>query len=171
MKPYFQILFFCVFLFIFANCANGKKLQVEPPVEIEQAFYTTYTGAVKGADSGYNLFIPVAGDAKIEMDTVYFRGRKAVLQQDPKDPHLYVANFKIPSAEGEKPELIMHEDPKKEFGNPVPERLEKMPFEMEKDEAVVRYKKNGKINYFKIKGIQERNSPGVKIKKPENIRH
>ena len=105
------------------------------------------------------------------MDSVYFRGRKAVLQQDTDNANLFKATFKIPSAQGDKPELIMHEDPKKEYGNPVPERLQEMPFEMEKDEAVVRYTKNGKVNYFKITGIENRDSTRVKIKKPENIRH
>ena len=171
MKPFLHILFFCTFLFIFANCANGKKLQEEPPVTLEQTYYTSWTGGVKGADSGFNLFIPVEKGAKIDMDTVYFRGRKAVLQKDSQHPNLYIATFKIPSAEGKAPELIMHEDPKKEFGNPAPERLEKMPFGMEKDEAVVRYTKHGKVKYFRITGIQKRDSTGVKIKKPENIRH
>lgn len=171
MKPFLHILFFCTFLFIFANCANGKKLQEEPPAAIKQAYFTTYTGGVKGADSGYNLFIPVEKGAEIQMDTVYFRGRKAVIQQDSQDPDIYIASFRIPSREGKVPDLIMHEDPKKEYGNPVPERLEKMPFEMEKDEAIVRYTKNGKVKYFKITGIQNRDSTDVKIKKPENIRH
>lgn len=171
MKPFLHILFFCTFLIIFANCANGKKLQEDPPIALKQVYYTSYSAGVKGADAGFNLYIPVEKAATIQMDTVYFRGRKAVLQQDPGDPNLYVATFKIPSAEGKAPELIMHEDPKKEFGNPIPERLEKMPFEMEKDEAVVQYVKKGKVSYFKIKDIQNRDSDGVKIKKPENIRH
>lgn len=171
MKPFFHILFFCTFLFIFANCANGKKLQEEPPVDLEQAYYTSYTGAVKGATSGFNLFIPLAEGRNIQMDTVYFRGRKAVVQRDSLNPDLYVATFKIPSKEAKAPELIMHEDPKMEYGNPVPERLEKMPFDMENDEAVVQYTQNGKVKYFKITGLQNRDSTKVKIKKPENIRH
>ena len=166
MKPFLHILFFFIFLCVFSNCASGKKLQEEPPVKIKQPYYTSWTAGVKGAASGYNLFIPVEKGSVIDVDTVYFRGRKAVLKQDSEDSHLYIATFKIPSAEGKVPDLIMHEDPKKEYGNKPPVILEKMPFEMKNDEAAVRYTKNGKTKYFKITGIQKRDSSDVKIKMP-----
>ncbi len=158
-------------VFGFASCANGKQLQEQPPSEIGQVYYTTWTGGVKAAGSGYNLFISVAKDAEIVLDSAFFRGRRAVVTKEINQPNLYVARFKIPSTEGKEPDLVMHSDPRMEYGNKPPVILEKIPFELEADEAVLRYTKNGKVKYFKISNLDKRETHDVKIKNPENIRH
>ena len=157
-------------LFSFSNCANGKKLQETPPAVVDQAYFTTWTGGVRTAGSGYNLFIPVKPDAEIQLDSVYFRGRKAAIEKEASEEGLFVARFKNPS-EDEGRDIIMHKDPKKEYGNKPPIILEKIPFELEPDEAVVLYSKNGKSKYFKITGIRKKESGEVKIKNPQNIQH
>lgn len=154
-----------------SSCANGKKLQEEPPVALQEAYYTTWTGGVKGADSGFSLFIPAEEKEGIKLDSVYFRGRRAVIEKSGTSENLYVAYFKIPSEEGKAPDVIMHIDPRKEYGNKPPQLPEKIPFELEEGEAVVKYSKNGKENYFRITGIKKKDSGDVEIKKPENIRH
>ncbi|MDX1603742.1 MAG: hypothetical protein R3209_11780 [Salinimicrobium sediminis] len=155
-------------LISFSSCANGKQLQEDPPKSVQQAYYTTWTGGVKGAGSGYNLFIPVDKDSKIVMDTVYFRGKKGVLEKVASEEGLYVARFKSPA---EPRDMVMHADPKMEYGNRPPEIIEDLPFELAEGEAVVRYTKNGKEKYFRIKNIQKKDSGEVKLKNPENIRH
>ncbi|WP_324720239.1 hypothetical protein [Salinimicrobium sp. HB62] len=168
MKPFFLSLSALLILMSFSNCANGKQLQEEPPMVVKEAYYTTWKGGVRGAGSGFNLFIPVTADAEIEMDTVYFRGRKSVLEKEPFDPHLYVARFKNP---GVNKDFVMHKDPKMEYGNELPAVIEKIPFELEEGEAVVRYTKDGVEKFFRIKDIQRRDDGEVRLKKPENIQH
>jgi hypothetical protein len=168
MKSFYLSFSALLVIFSFSNCANGKQLQEEPPKVVQQAYYTTWTGGVKGAGSGFNLFIPVASDAQIQLDTVYFRGRKGVLQKEGNTSNLYVARFKDP---GEKKDLVMHRDPKKEYGNEVPVRIEKIPFELAEGEAVVRYTRNGKEKFFRIKDIDKKDSEEVRLKNPKNIRH
>ena len=168
MKPFFFAFSALLILMSFSNCANGKQLQEEPPKAVKEAYYTTWTGGVKGAGSGFNLFIPVAADAEISLDTVYFRGRKGVLEKEPSDPYLYVARFKTP---GSTKDLVMHKDPKMEYGNEPPAIIEKIPFELEEGEAVVRYTRKGKEKFFRIKNIQKRDSGEVRLKNPENIQH
>ena len=158
-------------VFVLASCANGKQLQEQPPFEIGKAYYTTWTAGVKAAGSGYNLFIPVAEDSEIVLDSAYFRGRKAEVIKEISQPNLFVARFKIPSTEGKEPDVVMHADPRMEYGNKPPVILEDIPFELEADEAVLRYSKNGKAKYFKIKNLEKRESRDVKIKNPENILH
>lgn len=171
MKQCLQLLSAGLILFGLTSCANGKKLQEESPVPLKQAYYTSWTGGVKGADSGYTLFIPAEADTEVQLDSVYFRGRKAVLEKSGAEPNLYVAYFKIPSEEGKPTDVVMHIDPKKEYGNKPPQLPEKIPFELEEGEAVVKYTRSGKEKYFRITGIQKRDSADVEIKKPENIRH
>lgn len=156
-------------LFSFSNCANGKKLQEDAPVaiDVEQAYYTTWTGGVRTAGSGYNLFIPLKPNSQIQLDSAFFRGRKAVIEKVDSEAGLFVARFKNPS----KKDIIMHADPKEEYGNEPPVILEKLPFELEEDEAVVKYSKNGNSNYFRIKEVKKKESGEVKIKNPQNIQH
>lgn len=171
MKKFLQILSAGLILFGLTNCANGKKLQEKPPIPVKQAYYTSWTGGVKGAGSGYTLFIPAETKPGLELDSVYFRGRKALIEKSGSAPNLYVAYFKIPSEEGKAPDVIMHSDPKKEYGNKPPKLPEKIPFELQEGEAVVKYTRNGEEKYFRIQGITRKDSSGVEIKKPENIRH
>lgn len=168
MKPFFLSFSALLVLFSFSNCANGKQLQEEPPKAVEQAYYSPWTGGVRGAGSGFNLYIPVAADAEIELDTVYFRGRKGVLEKEPSNPNLYVAQFRNPGA---SKDLVMHKDPKMEYGNEPPAIIEKIPFELEEGEAVVRYTRKGKEKYFRIKNIGKKELDEVRLKNPKNIQH
>ncbi len=170
MKILFKFIPAMLILFSFSNCANGRKLQEEPPIDIKPAYYTTWTGGVKGAGAGINFFIPTEGDDKVVLDSVYFRGRKAALQKDLAEPGLYVAQFRIPAPDAKR-DIIMHADPKKEYGNTPPVIPEEMPFKLEKDEAAVRYIINGRPKYFKLKAVGKRENDSLQIKNPENIRH
>ncbi len=171
MKQFLYIFSFGLMFFGLTGCANGKKLQEKPPVLLEPAYYTSWTGGVKGAASGFTLFIPAETDPQVQLDSVYFRGRKAVIEKSGAEPDLYVAYFKIHSEEGKPTDVVMHVDPEKEYGNKPPQLPEKIPFELEEGEAVVKYTRNGKEKYFRIIGIQKKDSGNVEIKKPENIRH
>lgn len=157
---------------ILSNCANGKKLQEKPPVALQPAYYSTWQGDAKTAGSGFILYIPLSAtnDSKVELDSVYFRGKKAVLETKPDFPDVYLAYFRNDNS-SKTHDIIMSSDPKEEYGNQAPVISEKIPFELEEDEAVVLYKKDGKKAYFRIKGIQKKEASSLKIKKPENIQH
>ena len=167
MKQLLQILSAGLVLFGLTGCANGKKIQEEAPLSLQQPYYTDWTGET----SGLSLFIPVEDQQGVQLDSVYFRGRGAVLERSGAEPHLYVAYFKIPSEEGKSTDVIMHIDPKKEYGNKPPQLPKKIPFELQEGEAVVKYSRDGKEKYFRITGIQKKDSTDVEIKRPENIRH
>ena len=170
MKIFLKFIPVTLILFSFYNCANGRKLQEEPPIDVKPAYYTTWNAGVKGAASGINFFVPTEGDDKVVLDSVYFRGRKAALQKESSQPGLYVAQFRIPSSEAKR-DIIMHVDPKKEYGNRPPVIPQEMPFKLEKDEAAVRYIVNGKAKFFKLKAVVKKEDDSIEIKKPENIRH
>jgi hypothetical protein len=170
MKPFLLSFSALLVIFSFSNCANGKQLQEKPPKAVKQAYYTSWTGGVKAAGSGFNLFIPVEENSEITMDTVYFRGKKGLLEKDPSDENLYVARFKTASAEHDR-DFVMHEDPRMEYGNKPPAIIEKIPFELAEGEAVVRFTRNGTEKYFRIKNIQKRDSGEVRLKNPKNIQH
>ena len=164
--------FFAIFLICsLSNCANGQKVREDAPVPFQQVYYSSYTGGVKRTGSGLNLYIPVSSlnDAGIILDSVYFRGRRAALQTKPQNENLYIAYFKT-SGKEKAPDLIMSSDPREEYGNRPPKIIEKIPFELAEDEAMVSFKKNGKKGYYKITGIEQKEDE-IEIKYPENIQH
>lgn len=171
MKTGVKIIAGMILLFSFSSCANGKNAKEEAPVPFEQAYYTTWTGGVKDAGSGFNLFIPTGSfsDSEIKLDSVYFRGRSAELVTKPEMPDLYIAYFR--TSEKKDPDFVMSSDPREEYGNKPPAVIEKIPFELKEGEAMVSFIKNGKKNYYKISGIEKRDSDGTLLKKPENIQH
>lgn len=171
MKNLLKILPVTMILFSFSNCASGRKLQKEPPVEVKQAYYSTWTAEVRGADSGIAFFLPIEGNKNVILDSVYFRGRIEALHEEPETKGLYAAYFKIPSKEGLPDDFVMHSDPKKEFGNKPPVILKDFPFELKSDEAVIRYTVGDKVRYFKTNVIKKEDSLPIMRKKPENIRH
>ena len=152
-----------------SSCANGKKLQEEAPVALQEVYYITHRAQDDSNAQRLNLYLPVGefNQQELQLDSVYFRGRRAELLPSDEGPGIYVAYFEIP---GKDRDFVMHADPKEEFGNQAP-ILEKMPFELKKDEAAVLYIRNGEKAYFRIRGITERRPGDGEIKKPENIRH
>lgn len=170
-KSVYYLLGFSAVLFL-SNCANGQKLQKNPPAELQQAYYTTWRGDARGAGSGFNLFIPFSdkNNGTVEFDSVYFRGKSAVLQSLPNQPEMLVAYFRNESPK-KAPDLIMSSDPKKEYGNKAPIIPKEIPFKLKEDEAVIVFKKDGQKSYFRIENIEKRDSGEPKIKNPENIQH
>lgn len=156
----------------FSNCANSKRLQEQEPVAFEQSFYTSWAEGAEENESGLKLFIPLknVNDVDVELDSVYFRGRGTELLKDPQNADVYVGNFQTKNKE-KTPDLVMSIDPREEYGNQPPEIVREFPYELEDDEAVVTYKKNGKTGYQKITGIVKKDRDDLEIKYPENIRH
>lgn len=135
-----------IFTALFSNCAGNKNLQAKAPAQMQQAYYTA-----KG--TSLNLYIPVSAiqTERVELNSVYFRGKKADLEQDPTSPGVYVA--KITTG---KEDMIMSSDPKEEYGNKIP-RSEEMPdFKLKDDEAILIFTQNDKEKYYKITDIVDR---------------
>jgi hypothetical protein len=131
---------------IFSNCAGNKELQERPPAQFQQAYFTSTQDSIE-------LYIPVITiqTKQVVLDSVYFQGLKATLQEGAHNPGVYFAQF----YKG-KQDLVMSSDPKEEYVNKMPQKAEKVPFELQDDEAVIVFNQNNKTKYFKITGILER---------------
>ncbi|MCB7481861.1 hypothetical protein [Christiangramia sediminis] len=133
-------------LTLFASCGSNKDLQERAPAQFNEVYYT-YTS------NGIQLNIPVAAiqDQRITMDAVYFHGMKSELNKSEEKPNLYVANFRMGSED-----MIMHEDPKEEYGNRPPQLPEESPFSIDEDEAILVFTQYDKLKYYKLTGIVEK---------------
>ncbi len=135
-----------LFFTLFASCGSNNNLQERAPAQFNDVYYT------KDAN-GMSLYIPVAviQDERVSLDAVYFRGLKSVLKKDPEQANLYVANFRTGTGD-----MVMHKDPREEYGNQAPQLPEKSPVSIEDNEALLVFTQDGKTKYFKLTGIVEK---------------
>lgn len=146
MKFLYTLVSFVFITALFSNCGGSKILQEQAPAQFQQAY-------VVSGDNSLNLHIPVAviQPERVDLRSVYFRGMKADLEQDPERPGIYVAKFNTGRGD-----MVMHKDPKEEYGNRAPQRVEKAPVEIDDNEAVLVYSEKGDIKFYKISNIEER---------------
>ena len=146
MKRTLQLITGVFILSIFASCGSNKDLQERAPAQFNEVYYTYNS-------NGIELNIPVAAiqDERVKMEAVYFHGMKSPLTKSEERPNVYVANFRMGSDD-----MVMHEDPKKEYGNKAPQMPEDSPFMVEKDEAILVFSQNEKLKYYKLTGIVEK---------------
>ncbi|TVZ26270.1 hypothetical protein JM83_1224 [Gillisia sp. Hel_I_86] len=141
-------LFFSISLvtILFASCAGNNGLQEKEPATMDSAYYTT-----KGEEITFYIPVTAIQSNRVSLDEVYFRNKKANLTTSPDKPGVYMATFQMA-----KPDMIMSSDPKEEYGNKLPQKTEKMDFELKDDEAILIFTQNSKVKYYKLTGVKER---------------
>lgn len=137
------------------SCSSVKESSnKKPPFKITSATYNNWIGGQPGVNG---VVVKVVIDnPKVTLDSVYFRNMKTEFEKTKNtSEEIYIGHFTYPNS---KKDVILHSDPKKEFGNEVPDISKKIPFELNKDEAVVSYIYKGIKNYFKISNLIETTS-------------
>jgi len=137
---------------------NENKLEQHPPFKISKAFYNTWVGGQPGV-KGYIIHFEI--DTKnIELDSVYYRNMSVKLERDTSSSkNIYLGVFILPNR---LKNHILHKDPKKEFGNELPDISEKIPFQLNSNEAVISYIVDNTTQYYKVTHV-------VELKKPQKF--
>jgi len=131
---------------LFTSCAGNKDLQEKAPANMGSAYYIAQGEVI-------TLYIPVTAiqSNRVSLDGVYFRNKKANLVTSPDSLGVFMATFNTG-----KPDMIMSSDPKEEFGNKMPQKTDKMDFDLKDDEAILIFTQNSKVKYYKLTGVKER---------------
>ncbi len=136
-------------IFSFTQC-KSLKLEDNPPFIIDSATQTALVGGKPG-NTSVNVTIAYTSNKTIQFDSVYFMNRVAKLQaSEAKGKKMLTGNI-VTSA---KRDLVLNSDSKKEINNTVPE-ADNFPFELKENEAVISYKQDDKIYYYKIKSLRK----------------
>lgn len=137
-------------LLLFISCGSTTKiLENKPPFKVISATYTEWLGGQPGVN-GVLVSINI-DNSTIKLDSVYFRNTSAILKLNEKTSTYYVS-IVLPNT---TKNLQLDIDPRKEFGNEVPDISTKIPFELNENEAIVSYFYKGKTNYYKILNLIE----------------
>ena len=141
-----------------SSCASQKKLETNAPFKMGAASSEAWTGGVAASGSGYTLKIAMDQLAPtVELQDIYYRGQVGTVEMEEVDGKMY-CKAKLATKAG-KPDIISHKDGTKEAGNQPPAlnaaTKKTFPFELEANEAVLRYKEGNKTRYLKISNIKE----------------
>ena len=100
---------------------------------------------------GVNIYIPVQDNpAGVVLDSLYYQGKAAALESIKKDSyHVYIGRFVDNNASN----VILHADPKKEFGNSPTSSKVIPPFAIADHEALLKYTIDGKARYYKLTNL------------------
>lgn len=133
------------------KCAS-VKMENNHPFKIKSASYSHVTGGLKGSYNSTNLIINFTAEKPVDFKKVYFQNKitKAVVEQQ-NDKQYITARYK--TSFNDRKDLILHADPKKEFGNTPSAPTEEFPFELKENEAMVSYVIGEKIHYIKVESI------------------
>ncbi len=131
----------------FAMC-KSLKLEENPPFKIISATYKNWVGGQPGVRDT-NVKIQFSSTKTIQFDSIYFDNKVAKLQTKNSNDNLLMGYFNTST----RRDLILDANTTKELKNPVL-AIKKFPFKINKNEAVISYKINGKIKYYKIKSLQ-----------------
>ncbi len=145
-----------IMIFSLSSCTPQKKLVATTPFQIGETTCQSWVGGRPESGSGIRLNIPMLSDDMqgVQVQQAYFRGKVADLKMKTEDGKKFAtANFQ--NNPGDKPDLIMDADAKKEVGNSAPELKDKFPFELEPTECVISYLDGDTVKYHKLEGVKE----------------
>lgn len=174
IRYYFRLLFISSFVVAFSKCGTPKdnkaqfELSLSTPFTITDSYAQSWVAGTPEGGSGTNFFLSVKNIEKgVEIKEVHFRNKKEVLHRTDQRPELFVAYFN----DNKKEDIIISSDPNAEAQNTPPFVT---PFRLMHNEAIIGYKQNEKMQYFKLTEIREKPLiayPGSKPPKqgfPEN---
>lgn len=152
-------------VFILVQCSCVKStFQENPPFTITESHFQKWIGGQPGV-SGTSVHVLLSAiDENVQPDSLFFNQSKAKLDiKTAEEGHLWVANFRKSSPR----DIIMHSEPQEEYGNTAP-KMETFPFELSGGEAVISYYTKEKKMYYKITGLQEKETLFFPAAKPKN---
>ncbi len=154
MIPYILL----VLGFSISGCTSQKKLSDKAPFEIGPATCQPWTESAAEEGSGLLLEIPILSKDLngAQLKQAYFRGKIANIDLESLETG-WVARANFREQNMEKPDIIMHSDPKMEIGNRPPQPKKEFPFVLETDQCVLSYMEGETLKYVKIEGIVEKN--------------
>ena len=137
-----KLLIILIIGIIVKSCIS-VKFDKKPPFRVMKS---TYNVDVSNSKS---IYIEYSAQKNIQYDSIFFQKQRAKLEAKNLDGITYVFAV-FPSIT--KPDLVLDNNPVKELNNPIP-KLEKFPFELKFDEAIISYKLKNKLHFYKVTNV------------------
>ena len=159
IKQVFLLPISVIIIMSFSQCSSAQ-FDKKAPVTITDAYYKNWVGGIPGVKGVLITIKAKAPETDIIFDSIYFNNKMVKLNsQLQKNELILTGNFIVRS----KTDLIvMHADPKEEFGNKPPNISNKIPFELQDNEAVISYFIKSKKRYYKLYNIKKEKTSSYK---------
>ena len=142
---------FGLFLLLFSlGCSNQFKLEKKAPLTFKESYYQEWVSGVKGGGSGVDVFLLIEENninRNVQMKGLYFKQKYCELELQGNNKYQgFIKTSKniIPNISDNSVPIDKSED-------------EKIPFSLEKNNAVVSFTENGKQKYVKLKLKKKQN--------------
>ena len=143
-------------LFSFSNCGSGNTnssylpLEEYPPFIVEAASFQEWVAGTPQGGKGVNVFINFSEIQQgVVFKEIFFRGQKTEVVTSAAVRVQYVGYFNNEP----KRDVIMDSNPIQEAANTPPQKI---PFQLNDDDAVIIYTFNGEVAYFKIENLEQK---------------
>ena len=137
----------------FTQCSSAQ-FDKKAPATITEAFYQDWVGGRPGSKGTLVTIKLNAPETTKTFDSLFFNGKVVKLESTLiKNELTLTGNFMTLT---NPKDIIVHADPKEEFGNTPPQLAAKIPFELEENQAVISYFLRNKKRYFKLENIKKR---------------
>lgn len=143
-----KILALWVVILGFTACGSSQKLVETLPFTLGELRIEPWTVGESNIQKGVNIYIPVQDldPSKGALDSLYYQGKVVKLEHTTKDSYqVYIGRF----MDSKPSNLILHADPKKEFGN-KPQSRAKPPFPINEDQALLKYTMENQTYYYTL---------------------
>ena len=145
-----KLIFIISIVFCFYQC-SGTLFVTNPPFKVDKAFYNTWVGGQPGV-RGVKLELHLKNADGIVFDSLFFQSKRTKAVVRVLDTKIQLLGH-YSTSNRRKRDFILDKNTKKELKNPIP-ILQKIPFNLNENEAVLSYKKGDKMMFFKIKNIK-----------------
>ncbi|WP_405378606.1 hypothetical protein [Nonlabens sp. Asnod3-A02] len=163
-----KYLIICIAI-VLSSCSSQKINETMMASDFQtglEPYYQSWSGGAPGSSSGVSLYFPASILEGNQFLAVYFRGmEKKIASFTSNNKKMLVTRFDSPQRDRE-----MSLDPKKEYGNESPS-LENLPFQLNNDQAIVAFLKNGKTIYVKLDGIDQKETIAYPSAPPQGNRN
>ena len=131
-------------------CAMKQELQTEFPQEIQSVFYQKWKDGKQNGGTHFYIGFKKPLATNIKLKKIYFHNQESPVEEITKNT--CVAHFQ---ESNKKEDLILDIDSTKEYGNKAP-MFQKSKFNLKHNEAVLEYKKENIIYFYKITNVLEK---------------
>lgn len=145
-------LIFAFFLMALSSGCKTNVVQKKVPFTIDEKTYFHWVGGKQGTRGTTIRISGFTTSLNLSFSKIYFQNREFdVVPQFSGNDFVLEATL----SEFIPPDRVMSSDPLDEYGNAPPQTGKNIPFELEKDEAVIMYAVSGAESYVKVTDVKK----------------
>lgn len=149
---YLIVLFLVVTASLSFTQCKTQNIDKKIPFSISEKTYFYWVGGKKGTNGTNIKIVGSYITTNVSFSKIYFQNHEYTLVTELNDEGFILSgNY----SEFRKNDINMHQNAEKEYGNEAPKRENKIPFDIQNNEAIIVYSINGEEFYHKLTSVKQ----------------